>query len=394
MKKTGKALTIVSVVFLAAILAYVAVYLVSSLNDGYQTSAAVDYTVRDTVSVYGMVVRDEEVLKTGYQTVYVEAEEGKRVSGGGVIGAVYSTDEDLRRAERLRDVTEQIESLEALESGGSPDTQKLESGIKSEILALRRAVQARELDEVDGRSLSIATLLFSSASDAQGVSAQLNSLRSEAATLQSSVSRVSATVTAPSSGLYSSALDGFEDLKPADVAGISASDLKKLIGERREAPEKAIGKLVYGSNWYYASVMSAESARRFEKGDRVTMIFGRYYSEVLQMQVVSVSVPENGEAAVVFACEEAMADTLTMRVQSAEIILGEDHGIRVSKRAIRMDEDGTIFVYVQTGIQVEKKTVEILFDVGDYYVVRGPKLHAGDELIVSGKDLYPGKVVN
>ncbi len=394
MKKTGRALKIVSVVFLAAILAYVAVYLISSLNNGYQTSTAVDYTVRDTISVYGMVVRDEEILETGYRSVYVEAEEGRRVSGGGEIGAVYSTDEDLHRAERLRAVTEQIESLEALESGGSPDTQKLESGIKSEILSLRQAVQGRELDDVNGHRLNIETLLFSSASDAQGISSQLSSLRNEQLTLLSSLSRVAATVTAPASGLYSSALDGFEDLRPADVESISASELKKLIGSSREASEKAIGKLVYGSRWYYAAVVNAESARRLAKGDVVTMIFGRYYSELLRMRVVNVSVPENGEAAVVFSCEEAMADTLSMRVQSAEIILGEDHGIRVPKRAIRMDEDGGIFVYVQTGIQVEKKTVEILFDVGEFYVVRGPKLHAGDELIVSGKDLYAGKVVN
>ena len=63
MQKTGRALKIVSVVFLAAILAYVAVYLVSSLNNSYKPSAAVDYTVRDTISVYGMVVRDEVVMQ-------------------------------------------------------------------------------------------------------------------------------------------------------------------------------------------------------------------------------------------------------------------------------------------------------------------------------------------
>ena len=394
MQKTGRALKIVSVVFLAAILAYVAVYLVSSLNNAYKTSAAVDYTVRDTISVYGMVVRDEEVMKTGYSSVYIEASEGKRVSGGGEIGAVYSTDEDLHRAERLREITEQIAGLEALEAGGQVDNQKLESSIKSEILELRHAVQSRELAEADSHRLNIETLLFSASSDAGTVSSQLSALRAEAASLQSAVARVSATVTAPASGLYSSALDGFEELTPADVAGISTAELKALLSEKREAPDQALGKLVYGSAWYYASVMDAEDARRFAKGDRVTMIFGRYYSEVLHMRVESVSVPERGEAAVVFACEEAMADTLSMRVQSAEIILSEDHGIRVPKRAIRMDEEGTIFVYVQTGIQVEKKPVELLFDVGEYYVVRSSKLHAGDDVIVSGKDLYEGKVVN
>ena len=56
-------------------------------------------------------------------------------------------------------------------------------------------------------------------------------------------------------------------------------------------------------------------------------------------------------------------------------------------------EDGGTFVYVQTGLRAEARDVELVHDFGDYYMVRGQNLHAGDEVIVSGKGLFDGKVV-
>ena len=41
----------------------------------------------------------------------------------------------------------------------------------------------------------------------------------------------------------------------------------------------------------------------------------------------------------------------------------------------------------------EKKLVEVKKDFGDYYMVVSETLRAGDQVIVSAKNLYVGKVV-
>ena len=42
---------------------------------------------------------------------------------------------------------------------------------------------------------------------------------------------------------------------------------------------------------------------------------------------------------------------------------------------------------------VEKKLVKVERDFGDYYMVTSDTLRAGDQVIVSAKNLYEGKVV-
>ena len=102
---------IVGAAFFLAVVAYFAFYVFSSLNEPYQTISAVEYTVRDSIGLEGVVVRDEEPLLTYYNSLHISAENGKRVARGGTVGVVYSSDSELQRADRLRAVNMEIENL-------------------------------------------------------------------------------------------------------------------------------------------------------------------------------------------------------------------------------------------------------------------------------------------
>lgn len=385
---------IVGGIFFLAIVAYFAVYVFSSLNEPYHTVSAVEYTVRDSIGVEGMVVREEETLLTYYKSLYIAAGEGKRVSGGGVVGVVYSSDEELQRAERLKAVNSEIQSLEELRNSGVSESQKMENAIKSEIRNLRAAVQERQLTEIGTLSSNVRTLMLSAVGDEGSIEEQLSSLYEEQRRLRAAESEPYDVIKAPASGLFSSVTDGFENVGPDILDELEPASLKSLMAEDRTAPELALGKMVYGNDWYYAAVMPADKADDFNEGDDVTMIFGKYYSEYLEMTVENIGYADNnGECAVIFSCDEAMADVLEMRMQSAELILREDTGIRVPKKAVRVDEEGRVYVFTQTGMQAEKKLVTIMHDLGDHYVVASDKLRSGDLIIVSGKDIYDGKVV-
>lgn len=377
-----------------AIVAYFAIYVLSSLNQPYRTISAVEYTVRDSIVLDGVVVREEETLLTYYKSLHISASEGKRVSKGGIVGMVYSSDEELQRAERLQAVISEIQSLENLRDSGVSESQKVENGIKSEIQSLRSAVQQRKLAEVSAISSNVRTLMLSASGDEGGIDGELAALYEERNRLQAAKSEPYDVIKATGSGLFSSSTDGFEDIDPDSLDELDPAELKSLMAEERSSPELALGKLVYGSKWYYAAVMPEDKANDFDEGDEVSMIFGKYYSEYLDMKVESIGyADDNGECAVIFSCAEAMADVLDMRMQSAELILREDKGLRVPKKAVRVDEDGRVYVFTQTGIQAEKKLVTIMHDIGEHYVVSSESLRTGDVVIVSGKDIYDGKVV-
>lgn len=393
-KKTDLIMKIIGAAFFLAVVAYFAFYVLSSLNEPYQAVSAVEYTVRDSIGLEGIVVRDEEPLLTYYNSLHIAAEDGKRVSRGGTVGIVYSSDSELQRAERLRAVNIEIESLEELQESGVTESQKLENGIKSEIQSLRSAVQTRALGDIGTLSSNVRTLVLSAAGDESSVESELSALYAERRELEGVKSEPYDVIKALKSGLFSTTADGFEDIAPDSLRNYEPESLKALMAESRPEPELALGKLVYGSKWYFAAVMNEDDANDFDKGDRVNMIFGKYYSEYLTMRIERIGFEDdNGECVVIFSCNEAMADVLDMRMQSAELILHEDTGVRVPKKAVRVDEEGRVYLFSQTGMQAEKKYIEIMHDLGEHYVVTGEKLHPGDVVIVNGKDIYDGKVV-
>ena len=393
-KKTDLIMKIVGAAFFLAVVVYFAFYVFSSLNEPYQTISAVEYTVRDSIGLEGVVVRDEEPLLTYYNSLHISAENGKRVARGGTVGVVYSSDSELQRADRLRAVNMEIENLEELQESGITESQKLENGIKSEIQALRAAVQSRNLTDVTALSSGVRTLVISAAGDESSVESELESLYAERRELEAVKSEPYDVIRAMKSGLFSTTADGFEDITPDSLKDYEPESLRALVEETRPEPELALGKMVYGSKWYFAAIMDEDSANDFDKGDRVSMIFGKYYSEYLTMRIERIGYEDdNGQCVVIFSCSEAMVDVLDMRMQSAELILHEDTGVRVPKKAVRVDEEGRVYVFSQTGMQAEKKYIEIMHDLGEHYVVAGEKLRPGDVIIVNGKDIYDGKVV-
>ena len=139
--------------------------------------------------------------------------------------------------------------------------------------------------------------------------------------------------------------------------------------------------------------MQDEAAQRLRRGQKASVRFGRYYGQDLSMKVEYVSPEENGYRAVVFSCSTNMADVLSMRMQEAELVFSQESGLRIPRQALRVRDDGSTYVYVQTGLRAEARDVELIHDFGEYYMVRGENLRAGDDVIVSGKGLFDGKVV-
>lgn len=168
-----------------------------------------------------------------------------------------------------------------------------------------------------------------------------------------------------------------------------------------------MGKLVTDSTWYLAALVD-ETAAAGMKGT-VTVRFSTDYSGTVDMTVERVSPAENGRAVVVLSANRYLAQTAMLRYQTVDLVYDSITGIRVPKRAVRMEdgpagEDGApgepvLGVYTVTGLQAEWKPVDILWEDTDFYLVRpvdeaaSNALHPGDEVITGGTDLADGKVI-
>ncbi len=373
---------------------------------------AVSYTVRDSAELTGIVVRDEEVLYSVYSTVYISAAEGKMVSRGGEIASAFESDEDLQKAVRKSELETEISQIETVKKNGdlSADRQRQESEIAENILELKSDVYSGNLTDIENRTIQLKTLVFTGTNGAGDIQEQLDGLKAELNELKRAAGLNTRKIYASASGIFSRTVDGWEDLKPDGLGEITASGLKQLLNEKREIPNNALGKLVFGTRWYYIALMNREDCEKLNQGDRADLIFGRYSAKTLRMKTESISGTEDGKCAVVFSCDRSMADNIYLRQQEAQLVFNEYTGIRVPKKSLHVDENGKTFVYVQTALQAEEKYAEIVYDLGDFYVVSNDdegiggeeaesnektnRLRIGDQIIVSAKKLYNGKVVD
>ncbi len=342
MKKTNAAIKAVGFLFFIALLTYLAVYIVQALDDPFTTTLAVSYTVRESAELSGIVVRDEETLKSAYETVLVTAENGKMVSKGQEIASVFAGGEELRRAVRKSELEAEIARLEALQNEEADASDKLqrEATISESIMALKSAVYSKKIYDIDERARELKAQVFTGAYSAESVQSKLNELKAELEELSGVGEKGSAKVCAPYSGLFCLTVDGWEELKISDVRSITASGLARLLGETRTAPENAIGKLIYGTKWYYAAIMSRDDSAGLNQGDRVDILLGGCNAKKLRMTLESKSRSEDGKCAVVFSCDRAMTDIMNLRMQEAELVFREYTGLRVPKKSVHVDESG------------------------------------------------------
>lgn len=394
MKHSNFTLKLACYLIFAALLAWLALYTYQAMDNPYHTVPATSCSDRESVPLSGIVAREESVLYSVYDAVSIDLSEGQRVSAGGAVAQAYSNQDALLRAVRLSELEKEAGELNALLSAASAEnSQQTDADIQAGIRSLRQAVRDRNFTQMENLSLTLQTQVFAAFSAPNDIISRMKECNSEISTLQNSGTRASTPIPAPVSGLFSSTVDGWEELGYDDLRRIEPDALKSLMQEERKTPANALGKLVSGTRWYFAALMDAGEADDLRSQSKVQVVFGRYYGQQLTMKLEWISAEQDGVRTVLLSCGESMGEMLNMRRQEAELVLKEQSGLRVPRRGLHVDEDGNPCVYVQTGLQAEKKLVTILQDFDDYYMVTSDTLRLGDQIIVSGKNLFEGKVV-
>ena len=396
------------------------------LLDPLTTSAAYNYHSEDSITVSGYLVRDEEVLPDNSGLVYITREEGERVSKGNSVAVVYHSQESLSQAQQLEDLRIQLEQLEYAQSvaTGSQEVLKLDSSIMDSIYTVRQSMNNEQYTDAEKEASTLRTLIlkrdytYSGEGDIEG---QIEALTTQLRSLASAAKSGSTAVTVSKGGYYSSLVDGYETvLTPASLETMTPTSLREIHPDT--SLSSSVGKMIYGNSWYYVTAMSTETAALLTEGSKVTLRFVSGLEQDVPMIVERISADDHGQTLVVLKADQYVSITTLLRDQNAQIILKSYDGIRVPqeslrvwKRTITNEEDGTetteslVGVYCRIGVEAQFKPVNVVYQGEDYYLVEpNPSamgsslsekqlelytLRAGDEVIVTAKDLYNGKVI-
>ncbi|MCL2366917.1 MAG: hypothetical protein FWC75_07735 [Oscillospiraceae bacterium] len=389
MKRSDFFIRLTTGVLFLAIASYIGIYIYNAVINTFVTTPAISYSVEETFTAEGFIVRTENALTDiRGQTVLPIVREGERVANGQAVAVEYLTSEALNIAGEVRTLRMQIAQLEAAGSSRTIEASRLER-----VMDLSQAVLDGDLSSLDEMSLNIETLVF--ASDAL-MQSNLEQKRSRLESLERRTDGMR-TFFAPFSGTFSHVVDGFEHVEPDALSDITPEGLETLF--RTPSRASGVGKMVTSIKWYFAAVMDSDYAARLRSGQRVTLQFLGAFHADREMVVESVGRgDEHGRSVVIFSSDRGIHEITMLRQLSAEIVFDVVSGIRVPKEAIHLDDDGVLFIFLQTGARAERVNVQILREYGDVYLVRcgtdmGSPLRPGSTIIVRANNLYHGKVV-
>ena len=401
MKKTSPLMKILPIAVLAAVLVYFAVQLYNYLSDPVNTTLVVAGQAEDTIALNGWLLRDEEVLPAQNGTLSRVRQEGERVGVGQVLARVYANDGALQTVSQIETLELQLQQLQfALTSYLNPDAAlKLDTSITGDILTLRQSLTGGDYTAAEGDIAPLKAAVLKrdhSYASEEEIQTEIKSVEGQIKSLEASLSGT--TVTARASGTYSAVCDGYETvLTKAFLEKVTPGKLARL---RPVDEQSNMGKLIYGDTWYYVVTLPEEQASYLKSQGAVTLRFAKGFDQNIRMQVVSVSAPEDGQAAVTLSCRKYLAQTTLLRHQAADVILRTYEGLRVPSNALRVSEEGVTGVYCVDGSTAAFRPVTVLYQGQGYALVQPGEgasdtqtLRVGDEVIATAGALSDGKVI-
>ena len=403
MKATTSIFKILSVVILVAAVVYFGVQTYRYLTDPINTTVVYASSEESVMEVNGYLIREEETFRSDAGTLGHALSEGERVGKGQTMAVAYADSGALTRVERLEALKLKKEQLSfSLVSYLDPDAAlKLDSSINSDILSLRRSVAGGEYGNTDEQLASLKGAIlkrdYTSATQEE-IEAGIKATEEEIGEMERSLNGTA--ITAPESGIYSAACDGYETVLTMDFLTDDLTPSKLGSVRPRSSDSANVGKLIYGDAWYYAANITDEQAQQLEGRSTVTLRFAKGLAMDLKMTVVSLSRSENGQRTLVLRSDKYLAQTTLLRHQAATLVLRTYEGLRLPSNALRVNEEGVSGVYCVLGVRAKFKPVRVVYQGEGYALVEAASavedstlLRQGDQVIVTTAQLYDGKVI-
>ncbi len=328
MQRSDALLKGISFLMFLAMAAYITVYLIQRSTNTIQTALVVTATMSDSVSMSGLVVREELVLTSSEEYIDITVDDGAKVAANQTVATAYSSEAALERATRLHDLNQEIETVTAAMNSTGDVSYTGDQSVYDALLELSYTIQTGDLSSLDSQETTLSSLLLRTESDNATVE-YLATLQQEYYALLQTAAGDSVEITVGQAGTFSTVVDGYEGVSPSYVQTLTASDLRSLMTADRTVSGSAFGKLVLSYYWYYAGILSEEACAELEEGDTVTLSFGRYYSGTIRATLDYLSEADDGECVALFSMNRGLTDMLAVRAVSADLVYTEYTGLRV-----------------------------------------------------------------
>lgn len=403
------AIYILLAIFALALIIELCYHFFSSVSEDVETVPAVKVTAKLSLKGECFIFRDETIIPGGGDGSICKylVSNGDKVSDGQKIAEIVdNSDENRQKLAEIEKLKSEIACLEEaliLSSETSiVDVEKKISDLRATLCDLSESGDKAAMSSVSSE-LSIALAASKIIrGELKNCRELISSLESQKSTLERSVS--GKTVKVDKSGSFYASVDGFEDLlSTATLDSLTLGDCVSAIesvrsGAPASRPE-SVGKVVTSFDWYALCVVDNDRTSGFASGREYEIDFGTLSHKMTLVRVIRSE--EGDKMALLFESNKMPSAFDYPRLSSVSVVYGETDGYDLPAEALRV-VGGVSGVYVLHGNVVEFRQIKILFgDDGAFFSEDGFEPDKGhtalsryDVVIVKGKDLYVGKIVD
>lgn len=363
-------------------------------------------TIEETIDFKGFALRDEKIIDTSASgTVIPLAHDGKRVANGDNIAVVCQNDDQAAAYTKLESLKQELERYKNInDPDGTQElsADKLNTKISDAYDDIMDAVTTGAYDELPDALTAYADKCATKQILTEGsidLSAKLTSLENEIDALTAQNINYSS-VKAPKSGYYINTIDGYESaLSYKDALSLTSQQIESALNAEPAAVSgNSLGKIVESYKWYIVGETESQNSSYFKNGAKITVNFPKEGVNHVTMLVEKADT-QGDKMTVVLSCSLMDETFANMRTEDMQIVTKSHTGYRVPSNVIRFDEDNNTGIYVLRGKIITFIPVEIIYTEDDFAIIsssssNGKSVRLYDEVIIKGKDLEDGKVIN
>lgn len=374
-------------------------------GENITTETAFFYGVEEEVPFDGVYLRDETLIYDGGTGILsYEQVNGSKVGKSSVVARRYKSDNDAAYLREIGLLQRQVAVLESAERLIGTDNSQLEaisiqineshSDIISSIIdgdfAAAGDKQSYLLEAMCKREITLKA--------ADGYGTKKNQLNNEINRLNTLISGGVSEVIAGGAGYFVSEVDGYEgELGYASAEDITEDKINEVVASPvKSRSSNAIGKLIGDYHWRVAAVIDTEKMFGLYEGSEVTLRVGSG-TYLIDADIISVRNCGDNKALYVFECDKLNSAVASGRTARFKLLVNSYGGLRVSRKALRYNENDERGVFIVRGDSLVFKKVNVVY-WGEGYVICSQEtdddyLKLYDEIVTEGKDLYDGKVI-
>ena len=421
----------IAISLVAAFFLMVALYAADAVYSNYtgklETEYILPYSETQTITVDGFAVRDEDISNSGKNIsifykddslVYVPVISDSENIGKNSVIALGFADESQSSAyleaveleEKLAKIKENANKQGLNHSNVLFLNTQISNGITGYVKAISDGILSDAEAYIESVSDNI-TSKQNAIGEEINYDDMIADYTKQIKTLKASY-KISKRITAPFAGYFVSYVDGYETaVSYNDVANknIQNGDGEKFNSISPLETSNVYGKLIAQHTWYYVFDIKATHSSAIKPNYWVSVAFNDVGIEDVNMLVHDVGEEKNGIITVTLKCTAMNEDLAKIRKDRATITVKKYKGYKINNDAIRENENGVMGVYIIVGNIIKFAPIDVLYSTNDYVIADGikllkdendsslgyyHKLKQYDKIIVKGRNLEDGNIVN